>query len=236
MIDPERSTGQVERARADDAVATLVAGYGDFLRFVARRVGSQAVAEDILQEAFARAIDRIGELRSGESAPAWFYRTLRNAVIDHFRRQGASERAMAALSAELDEAAPPEVEARRGAACQCVLRLAGVLKPEYAAALQRVEVDGLSVQAFAEEASITANNAAVRLFRAREALRKRVVATCGPCADEGCLDCTCAPPPSGGIREPTSRGIRKLTRSGIREPTSSGIREPTGGCARDPGR
>ncbi|MGK4007597.1 sigma-70 family RNA polymerase sigma factor [Sorangium sp. So ce1036] len=228
MIDPERSTGDVERARSGDAVATLVAGYGDFLRFVERRVGSQAVAEDILQEAFARGIDRIGELRSDESVTAWFYRTLRNAVVDHFRRRGASERAMAALSAELDEAVPPDAEARRGAACQCVRGLVGVLKPEYAVALQRVEVDGVSVQAFAEEASITANNAAVRLFRAREALRKRVAATCGACADEGCVDCSCGPLPAGGIREPTGCGAR--------EPTGRGAREPTGRGARDPGR
>jgi len=65
------------------------------------------------------------------------------------------------------------------------------LKPEYAAALKRVDVDGIAVQEFAAEAGITANNASVRLFRAREALRNRVSATCRTCADHGCLDCTC---------------------------------------------
>ncbi|AUX39387.1 DNA-directed RNA polymerase sigma-70 factor [Sorangium cellulosum] len=201
MTEPEAPTSDVERAASPDAVATLVAGYSDFRRFLERRVGSQAVAEDILHEAFSRSLQRIDELRSGDSVTAWFYRTLRNAVIDHFRRQGVSERAMSALSAELDEAVAPDVEATRAAVCQCVRGLAGALKPEYAAALQRVEVDGLSVQAFAEEASISANNAAVRLFRAREALRKRVAATCGACADEGCLDCSCEPLPADGAAE-----------------------------------
>ncbi|MGK3989833.1 sigma-70 family RNA polymerase sigma factor [Sorangium sp. So ce136] len=201
MSEPERPDSDVERAMSGDAIATLVQGYSDFRRFLERRVGSQAVAEDILQEAFARGIDRIGELRSDESVTAWFYRALRNAVIDHYRRRGASERAMAALAAELDEAVEPDVEMQR-AVCQCVRGLAGVLKPEYAAALQRVEIDGLSVQAFAEEASITPNNAAVRLFRAREALRKRVAATCGACAAEGCLDCSCAPRPAAAAAAP----------------------------------
>ncbi|WP_437734814.1 RNA polymerase sigma factor [Sorangium sp. So ce1335] len=201
MSDPERSGSGVERATSGEAVAALVEGYRDFRRFLVRRVGSEAVAEDILQEAFARGIDRIGELRSDESVTAWFYRTLRNAVIDHHRRRGASERAMAALAAELDEAVEPDVEVRR-AVCQCVRGLAVALKPEYAAALQRVELDGLSVQAFAEEASITPNNAAVRLFRAREALRKRVAATCGACAAEGCLDCSCGSRPRDGTPEP----------------------------------
>lgn len=197
--EPARGPEGAETSRegAEDArsaaVATLVESHREFLRFLERKVGNRAIAEDILQDAFVRGIGRIDSLRDEESATAWFYRTLRNAVVDHFRRKGASERAMAALAAELDEAAQPEVEHR--AVCQCVRALAGTLKPEYAAAIQRVEVDGLSVQAFAEEASITANNAAVRLFRAREALRKQVVASCGSCAEHGCLDCTCAPVP-----------------------------------------
>ena len=80
--------------------------------------------------------------------------------------------------------------------CRRVTLLAGTLKPEYAAALRRVEVDGLTVQQFAVEAGVTANNAGVRLFRAREALRKRVARSCGGCAEHGCLDCTCSSPGS----------------------------------------
>jgi RNA polymerase sigma-70 factor (ECF subfamily) len=203
MADPHETPADVERPMSPDVIASLVQGHREFLGFLERRVGNRAVAEDILQEAFVRGISRIESLRSDESVTAWFYRMLRNAVVDHFRRRGSSERAMSALAAELDEAVEPDVEAR-GAVCQCVRALAGTLKPEYAAALTRVEVDGLSVQAFAEEASITPNNAAVRLFRARDALRKQVKVACGTCADHGCLDCSCGatkaedPKPGGG--------------------------------------
>lgn len=195
-MDSERPTtddASAEREMSAEVISTLVGSHREFLRFLERKVGDRAVAEDILQEAFVRGIGRIDSLHRGESATAWFYRTLRNAVVDHFRRKGASERAMAALAAELDEAVGPEVEAKR-AVCQCVGRLATTLKPEYAEALQRVEIDGISVQSFAAEAGISANNAAVRLFRARDALRKRVSASCGSCAEHGCLDCTCGPP------------------------------------------
>jgi RNA polymerase sigma-70 factor (ECF subfamily) len=75
--------------------------------------------------------------------------------------------------------------------CQCVARLADNLKPEYAEALRRIEVDGVAVKDYAVEAGITSNNAAVRVFRAREALKKQVVRSCGTWADHGCLDCTC---------------------------------------------
>jgi RNA polymerase sigma-70 factor (ECF subfamily) len=53
--------------------------------------------------------------------------------------------------------------------------LAGTLKPEYAEAIQAIDVQGLAVKTFAEEHGLSANNAGVRVFRAREALRKRVM-------------------------------------------------------------
>ncbi|MGZ7100373.1 MAG: RNA polymerase sigma factor, partial [Candidatus Angelobacter sp.] len=39
--------------------------------------------------------------------------------------------------------------------------------------------------------SITAENAAVRVHRARKALRRQVELPCGTCAEHGCLDCHC---------------------------------------------
>ncbi len=189
------------RPLSSDIISTLVENHREFLQFLERRVGNRAVAEDLLQDAFVRGIGRAETLRDEEAATAWFYRSLRNALVDHYRRGGASERALAAVAAEFDEAQAPDAELQ-DAVCKCVGRLAETLKPEYAEALRRVEVDGLSVQAFAAEAGITANNAAVRLFRARKALQKQLEVSCGTCASHGCLDCTCgekkAPGQTGG--------------------------------------
>ncbi len=171
------------------AVTRLVANHREFLGFLQSRVGSRALAEDLLQDAFVKGIGKLAGLREDESAVAWFYRILRNAVIDHHRRHEVSDRRLAALAAELDPEVPdPEL---RGAVCQCVARLADNLKPEYAEALRRIEVDGVAVKDYASEAGITRNNAAVRVFRAREALKQQVVRSCGTCAEHGCLDCTC---------------------------------------------
>ena len=71
-------------------------------------------------------------------------------------------------------------------------RLAQTLKPEYSDVLQAVDVAGKPVKAYAEEKGISATNAGVRAFRAREALRKRVMQSCGTCAEHGWLNCTCA--------------------------------------------
>ena len=75
--------------------------------------------------------------------------------------------------------------------CACVTRLAATLKPEYADALQAIDVQGMPVKAFAEQRGLSTSNAGVRVFRAREALKKRVRESCGMCADHGCLNCTC---------------------------------------------
>ncbi len=75
--------------------------------------------------------------------------------------------------------------------CACVSRLASTLKPEYAEALHAVEVGGTPVKTFAEEKGLSPNNAGVRVFRAREALKKRVIESCGTCAEHGCVNCTC---------------------------------------------
>jgi RNA polymerase sigma factor (sigma-70 family) len=172
-------------------VDKLVQNHRDFLRFLERRVGSRAEAEDLLQQAFVKSVEHASTLRDGESAVAWFYRMLRNAVIDRQRRHGAADRGIAAFARELDVAATTQELSE--AVCACVKTLAATLKPEYADALRRVEVDGVSLQRYAEEAGIQANNAAVRVHRARLALRKRVMASCGTCAEHGCLQCSCQP-------------------------------------------
>lgn len=173
------------------AAERLVASHRLFLAFLERRVGERALAEDLLQDAFVRTLEKGDAIRDEGSAVAWFYRVLRNAVIDHHRRSGARSRSLEALARELGDAVEPPPELR-GAICACVGELAGTLKPEYAQAIRRVELDGVAVRDFADEAGITANNAAVRVFRAREALRRQVTASCRTCAEHGCLDCNCA--------------------------------------------
>jgi RNA polymerase sigma-70 factor, ECF subfamily len=75
--------------------------------------------------------------------------------------------------------------------CACVSRLSNTLKPEYAEALQAIDIGGTPVKTFAEQKGLSSSNAGVRVFRAREALKKRVVESRGTCAEHGCFECTC---------------------------------------------
>lgn len=172
-----------------ESLAALVASHREFLTFVQRRVGDRALAEEILQDALVKSLDKVSEIR--ESAVGWFYRVLRNAIIDHARRRAAQGRKLEALAAEPEPPSDAELAELHDVVCQCVTRLATTLKPEYAEALQRIDVEGVAVKDYAEQVGISASNAGVRVFRAREALRKQVVRSCGTCAEHGCLDCSC---------------------------------------------
>jgi DNA-directed RNA polymerase specialized sigma24 family protein len=72
-----------------------------------------------------------------------------------------------------------------------VSHLSNTLKPEYAEALQAIEIGGMPVKTFAEQKGLPSSDAGVRVFRAREALKKRVVESCDTCAEHGCFECTC---------------------------------------------
>ena len=158
------------------------------LAFVERRVGDRVTAEDIVQEAWAKADVKEDDV----PAKAWMYRVLRNAIIDRARRAGTQARGLEAFAQELEATGADvmSLEADR-AVCQCIGELARTLPVDQAQALSRIELDGIAVKDYAEEAGITASNAGVRVFRARQALKKRVVEACGICAQHGCVDCSC---------------------------------------------
>ena len=171
-----------------EVVSALVANHRAFLTFVERRVGSRDVAEEILQNALVKNVEKFDTVR--ETAIGWFYRVLRNAIVDHHRRKAVADRRLESYASEAVATEDHDEELHR-AVCQCVAELASTLKPEYAEALQRIEIDGVAVKDYADQAGISTSNAGVRVFRAREALRKQVARSCGTCADHGCLDCTC---------------------------------------------
>lgn len=173
----------------------LVDAHREFLAFVERRVGDRALAEDLVQDAFVKGLERGGELRDDESARAWFYRVLRNAIVDRQRRTKVRNARLGALADELQTAWHDRTASADRELCACVARLIDTLPPDQAVALRRIELDGVPVQQFAVEHGIGESNAGVRVFRARKALRERVTRACGTCAEHGCFDCSCGAAP-----------------------------------------
>lgn len=174
----------------DQVVRTLLAQKGRFLAFLEERVGSRADAEDLLQTAMLRVLTKAHTLRSTDRVIPWFYRMLRNLLVDWHRRRAAAERALRRLDAAA-KVAEAHDEPLWGQVCTCVTGILTTLRPAYADILRRVEIDERPLAGVARSLGISANNASVRLLRARRALLERLRATCGACFEHGCLDCFC---------------------------------------------
>lgn len=189
-----------QRAPVRSVSATLVerlqAEQARFLAFLAPKLGSVEAARDVLQTAMLKALESGHTLKREDRATAWFFQLLRNAVVDHHRRRGAEARAVQASGDALSDA---ETMALDRHVCACVASLLGTVKPEYADAVQAVELDGRSIAEYATRARITPGNARVRLHRARAALATRLLEMCGTCCRQGCASCACE---SGGPARP----------------------------------
>lgn len=174
-----------------ETIADLIQQRRQFLHFVRRRVDSTDTAEDIIQSAYTRAIEQSPTLRNEESAVAWFYRILRNAVIDHYRHRAAEDRALDRWAEDLLTQPAPDA-ATESIVCECIGDVLITMKPAYSEILREVDLSGNSLEAFATKSGITSGNAAVRVHRARQALKKRLTTVCGTCSKHGCIDCSCA--------------------------------------------
>lgn len=158
------------------------------LGFLAYRVGDAALAEDLLQDSLVKALGRAPGFDDEASLARWFYRVLRNAVTDTYRRRAAHARTLDAFARTLD-AEPDEAEAAQ--VCRCFEPLLPTLKPEYAELIAALDLAREPREAVAGRLGITADNLKVRHHRARRQLRERLEAACRTCAAHGCLDCSC---------------------------------------------
>ena len=171
----------------DSQLQILLARREAFLGFlVARLGGDRAEAEDLLQQGFAKALATAPQLRDEERLVPWFYQLLRHALIDRVR----SRRSAAAREHEwaAQHLSAPETTHQL---CACLEPLLSALPPTQAALVRRCELGEESVQSAAAALGLTPGAASAALHRARAALREKLRAFCGDCADGACLDCDC---------------------------------------------
>lgn len=175
-------------------IQRLLENESAFKQFVRRRVGEEAVVEDILQQSFTRAVERSHSLNNKQSALAWFYQILRNTIADYYRSHGTDARRNEALLQELtmsgNHQQPPPDE-MKATACACLHDFLPTLRGNYAELIKRIDLNGESPAQVAKELKISRNNLTVRLHRARQSLRVSLEDACGICSKHGCLNCTC---------------------------------------------
>ena len=166
---------------------TLLSHRARFLGFVRARVPDREAAEDLLQQAYTKVLEHPADVPVGHELP-WFYRVLRNLVIDRHRRQAVSLRQREAWEHDPTRVSEPE---QRGRLCRCTLKALASLKPQHAVIITEVDLHGRSVVDVARTEGLSTTNAYVRLHRARRTLGERLRGICRTCADNACVDCHC---------------------------------------------
>ncbi len=172
----------VEVAR-DEALLTAVyrAHSTAIHSYAFRLVGNQEDADDVTQEVFIRAHERLEQLRDPDRLRPWLYRIATNLCMDLLRKRARVRRILGIpiyLDADRDEdsesapyeiAAPASVAAFEGIAeLDHISRALRSMAPKYAVCLALHGAQGLSYREIAEILGITPGAAAVRLARARD--------------------------------------------------------------------
>lgn len=139
-------------------------------RYCLFKTSSREIAEDLVQEAFARTWAHIAAGGAVENMRAYLYRAAHNLVVDHYRSRRAES-----LDTLMDEGFDlGEDETARWADRldgERALALLAKLPREYGEAVYLRFVEGLSNQEIAEATGELPNTVAVRVKRGLAALR-----------------------------------------------------------------
>jgi len=144
---------------------TLVEAHGDELLAHARRLAGSEHAEDVLQDAFLRALRAYPRLRHADHLRAWLYRVTTTAAIDAHRarprERPAAELPAIAVEDDYDSGAFEALIAPLPATAQATLRLRFVEDLDYEAIAGRLHCS--------PEAARQRVSSAVRTLRERHA-------------------------------------------------------------------
>jgi RNA polymerase sigma-70 factor, ECF subfamily len=197
------SSAELTSAR-DDALGAVRARLHAFL---ARRVKSPEVADDLTQEVLLRLLQHRDT--AVENSTAWLYRVARNVLIDHYRSRASQRRlhagdpaTAATVLAEEPFAEDPQAAQRELAGC--LRSLVDQLAEPYRSAVTAVDLDGQTQTDVARRLGLSVSGMKSRVQRGRRQLRQLLTACCrvhtspaGGISDyeagEGCADDPTAP-------------------------------------------
>jgi RNA polymerase sigma-70 factor, ECF subfamily len=159
----------VARTLAGDrsAFEALMTMYMSRARVVARSVlGDDVAVDDVVQEAFIRAYERLGQLTEPANFPAWLSTIVRNEAVSWLRRHARVRNVNTDILKEVPQSEAPQ-ENPQTDMLQSALRR---LNPQYREILLLKYEAGLDYEKIAETLGINLSNVEKRLYRARQAL------------------------------------------------------------------
>ena len=146
--------------------------------YLRRRVGSDADADDLVQEVFVKALNAINADKTPKKLEAWLYAAARTTVIDYYRSNKRSENQLDAGEEELlwiENAEDDELEQQLAV---CLKSLSLTLPEIYRETLISVDFEGRTMRALAEDAGLSVSAIKSRASRARAMLKERLFECC----------------------------------------------------------
>ncbi len=165
----------VARATRGDreAFAALVERYADQAFAVAYGFLQHVEdSEDLVQDAFLRALERIESLSRGSAFGPWFYRLLVNAALN--RRKYLARRRTQALPVEAAGAESPAADSERAELRRQLSHALGTLPAELETVVILHDLEGFTHPEIATVLGIPEGTSRSHLFRARRLLRERL--------------------------------------------------------------
>jgi RNA polymerase sigma-70 factor (ECF subfamily) len=172
---------QVAAARSgdEDAFADLVRRHsGGLHRSVARILGDDTEAWDVVQMAFVRAWERLDRYNARWSFATWLYRIGTNLAIDVLRSRSSRERAHRAGGEHrlrlVGEARPASELADHREVDRLLAQLVEALTPQQRGAFVLREIDGMDTSEVAQVLGCSATTVRNHVFQARKILRREL--------------------------------------------------------------
>jgi RNA polymerase sigma-70 factor (ECF subfamily) len=149
----------------------------NFARYLCRDPG---LAEDLMQDTFARALDAESQFVRGSNLKAWLFRILRNAYVDGRRRDRRNPVTLSASEDEREPAAPEvwlrgdiEIDRLRGLVARDIEYALSRLS-EDARAVILLDLEGCTETEIALVMDVAVGTVKSRLARARAVLREQL--------------------------------------------------------------
>jgi len=159
-------------------------------RHLLAMVRDKPLAEELTQDTYARALERIDQLRDPQAALAWLYRIATTVTLDHLRRRRPAT--VPLDEDEHGERTPSLLETtlERSEMSECVDGYLAALSDDYRVAILLRDVHGLGNAELAALAGCSVATAKIRVHRARIRLREALDAGCSfEIDDRGVLVC-----------------------------------------------
>lgn len=165
----------VEPAPTTDLGLAFAEVHSRLRSYLRRRVSNHAVAEDLLQDLFVKAMTAINTQRAPGNLVGWLYAAARTTVIDYYRANRTDQieldEGLVAAESSNDEQSHQEL-------ATCLKPLVEKLPPLYRDTLLAIEFEGASLRSIAAAQGLSLSAIKSRASRGRMLLKEKLLACC----------------------------------------------------------